>query len=143
MLSDVAYPRKLLLKKCYPNAANWPPGRRMAMVCMDCVQKLKKLQICNVEMFERFWNHFVLMEHINAYEENLEKGLICAGPELMKVFLADAKCPTPGKLGLSHQDPQVLQENLVHILTTSTSMPTSLLVPKLRSIGLLEPPLWN
>jgi hypothetical protein len=35
MLSDVACPRKLLLKTSYPNAANWGPSRCMSMVCMD------------------------------------------------------------------------------------------------------------
>jgi hypothetical protein len=80
----------------------------------DCLQKLKKLQIRNVEMFKWFWNHYVLMETINAYKEDLEKGLICAGPELVKVFLADAKCPALGKLGLSRQDPGPEREPSPH-----------------------------
>jgi hypothetical protein len=66
------------------------------------------------EKFKRYWNHVELMVTINACKVDLEKGLICAGPMLVKVFLADAKCPTPGKLGLSRQDPGPAREPSLH-----------------------------
>jgi hypothetical protein len=73
---------------------------------MDCFQRVKKGQF-TIEKFLRHSHHVELMEIVSVVEVDSENGLpvVRAGPKVVKAFLADAKCPAPGKLGLSCQAP--------------------------------------
>jgi hypothetical protein len=92
------------LQKCHPKAAKWENGRKISLICMDCCQKVKKQQY-TYEKFLRYGHHVELIEMESVVVFNEEKSTVRAGPKVNQIYLADAKCPAPGKLGLARQDP--------------------------------------
>ena len=103
-LAVVTYQFKETLQICNPKPAKWENGRKMSVICMDCFQKVKKQQY-TYEKFLRYGHHVELIEMESVVVVNAENSTIRAGPEVNKIYLADAKCAAPGKLGLARQDP--------------------------------------
>ena len=95
---------KEALQNCHPKPAKWEHGQKISLICMDCSQKVKKQQY-TLEKFLYFGHHVELIEMESVVAVNEEKSTVRAGPKVNKIYLADAKCPAPGKLGLARQDP--------------------------------------